>query len=210
MIDNIQFILIIILIFSVILHEVAHGLTAYMLGDSTAERAGRITLNPIPHIDLFGTIIVPAVFLLSGTSAFLAWAKPVPFNPNNLNDKKWGELKVAIAGPISNIILMLIFIISVVVINFFGIGNEVIFYILFWAGFINLFLAIFNLIPLVPLDGSKVLFSLLPFEISRKIKYFMDKYYLYIFLIFLFIIFNTSFIFEWIRFIYEKIFFLIN
>ena len=85
---ELQIVLIIILIFSVIIHEVSHGLAALQQGDRTAEDAGRVTLNPIPHIDLVGTILVPAIFLLSGSSAFLAWAKPVPYNPNNLRDKK--------------------------------------------------------------------------------------------------------------------------
>ena len=199
-----QIILIIILIFSVIIHEVSHGLAAYFQGDKTAEEAGRITLNPIPHIDLFGTIIVPAMFLISGASAFLAWAKPVPFNPNNLRNKKWGELIVAAAGPISNIVLMLLFIISIYILEYFNLGNEFISQVLFMGGFLNLFLAIFNLIPIVPLDGSKILFSLLPFNISQKTRWFMEKYQIHIFIIFLLIIFNTHFLGEFIYKIYKS------
>jgi len=202
---NEQIILIIILIFSVIIHEVSHGLAALYQGDRTAEEAGRLTLNPIPHIDLFGSIIVPMIFIASGMNAFLAWAKPVPYNPNNLRDKKWGELIVALAGPLSNFILMFLFLILFWLFNHFGFGNEFILKILFTSAFMNLFLGIFNLVPVVPLDGSKVLFAFIPQKYYLNTRQFLEKNYLYIFLIFVFIIFNTSFlqdfswnIFKWI------------
>ncbi len=202
---NEQIILIIILIFSVIIHEVSHGLAALYQGDRTAEEAGRLTLNPIPHIDLFGSIIVPMIFIASGMNAFLAWAKPVPYNPNNLRDKKWGELIVALAGPLSNFILMFLFLILFWFFNHFGFGNEFILKILFTSAFMNLFLGIFNLVPVVPLDGSKVLFAFIPQKYYWNTRQFLEKNYLYIFLIFVFIIFNTSFlqdfswnIFKWI------------
>ncbi len=202
---NEQIILIIILIFSVVIHEVSHGLAAYFQGDKTAENAGRLTLNPIPHIDLFGSIILPGIFLLSGTNAFLAWAKPVPYNPNNLKNKKWGELIVALAGPISNFILMLIFLLLLAIVNYFNISNEFIIEILKIGGFLNLFLGIFNLLPIVPLDGSKILFAILPKNISYKMSNFMEKNYLYIFIIFLLFIFNTNYIFNFVFLIFNQI-----
>lgn len=206
MTTEIQIASIIVLIFSVIIHEVSHGIAAYLQGDKTAEQAGRITLNPIPHIDLIGTILVPAMFVLSGANAFLAWAKPVPYNPNDLRNKKWGELIVAIAGPISNIILMILFILSIFILEYFKLGNEFILQVLFMGGFLNLFLAIFNLIPIVPLDGSKILFSLLPFNLSQKTRWFMEKHQMYIFIVFLLIIFNMNFLGEGIYYLYNSIF----
>ena len=104
----ITILLIIILIFSAIFHEYAHGWMARRLGDETAEQAGRLTLNPIPHLDLVGSIIVPLVLLITKSNFFIAWAKPVPYNPNNLRDKKYGELKVALAGPATNFIIAII------------------------------------------------------------------------------------------------------
>ena len=211
MLDNMQIIIILILIFSVIIHEISHGLMAYFQGDDAAERAGRITLNPIPHIDLFGTIILPLIFILFHVNGFIAWAKPVPYNPNNLKNKKWGEFLVAVAGPLSNIVLMVIFLIFFILLVKFNItSNEFILKVLFNAAFLNWFLAIFNLIPIVPLDGSKILFSLLPFKLSQKVRSFMEKNYFYIFLIFLIIIFNTSFIIDWISTMYFYIFELIT
>ena len=194
-----QGILIFILLFSVIIHEVAHGLAAYFQGDKTAYNMGRITLNPIPHIDLIGSILVPAIFLLSGVNAFLAWAKPVPYVPENLKNKKWGELIVAIAGPLSNLILMFLFIVGIFILTKLNIENDFFYTILYYGGFLNLFLAIFNLIPVVPFDGSKVLFSLIPYPQNQKIRNFMEQYSPYIFIILILIIFNTSFIFDFVQ-----------
>ena len=93
---------VIIFIFSVIIHEVSHGYAAYLQGDNTAKYAGRLTLNPIPHIDIFGSIVLPLFLVLSKIPIIVGWAKPVPFNPYNLRNQKWGEAIVAIAGPLSN------------------------------------------------------------------------------------------------------------
>ena len=98
----------VVLMFSVIVHEVAHGWVASLNGDNTAKAYGRITLNPFPHIDLFGTIILPLVFLLSGSSMFIGWAKPVPINPSMFRNYKLGLITVSLAGPLSNIFLALI------------------------------------------------------------------------------------------------------
>ena len=150
--------MVVILIFSIVIHEIAHGAMANRLGDPTAKLQGRLTLNPIPHIDLFGSIILPGLLLLSGSSILFGWAKPVPYNPYNLQGK-WAELKVAIVGPISNIILAMLFglLIRSDLVLQPELGG-----LLTYGVYINCALAIFNLVPIPPLDGSKILFELFP------------------------------------------------
>ncbi len=153
---------IVIFIFSVIIHEVSHGFSAYLQGDNTAKYAGRLTLNPIPHIDMFGSIILPFLLIFSGSPMVIGWAKPVPFNPYNLRNQKWGEAIVALAGPLSNICIAIVF----GVFLRFGLLTsltEPFVYIVF----INLVLAVFNLVPIPPLDGSKILFSILPYSMMN-------------------------------------------
>ena len=150
------------LIFSIIVHEVSHGFAAEMLGDPTARLQGRLTLNPIPHIDPVGSILLPAILLISGTGFLFGWAKPVPYNPYNLKNQKWGEALVAAAGPGVNILLALVFGFLIR----FGAGALPSEFIKL-AGIIvmiNIMLAFFNLIPVPPLDGSKLLKSILPFR----------------------------------------------
>ncbi|MFZ2523153.1 MAG: site-2 protease family protein, partial [Minisyncoccia bacterium] len=132
---------IIIFIFSVIIHEVSHGYAAYMQGDKTAKYAGRLTLNPIPHVDLMGSIILPGLLILSGSPMVIGWAKPVPFNPYNLRNQKWGEALVALAGPLSNISIAFIFGL-LIRLGLFASLIEPFSYIVF----INLVLAVFNLV----------------------------------------------------------------
>jgi Zn-dependent protease len=157
----------IILLFSVIIHEVAHGYAALMQGDRTAEYEGRLTLNPIPHIDPVGTILLPLLSLTLGGFLF-GWAKPVPYNPYNLRNQRWGEAIVAIAGPLSNILLALIF---GFIIRFYVVphgaldGGLALFSDVIVK--VNIVLAIFNLMPIPPLDGSKILSSLLPSNFMR-------------------------------------------
>ena len=156
---------IVILIFSVIIHEVAHGFMADLLGDPTARLQGRLTLNPIKHLDPVGSIIVPLITSLAGFT--FGWAKPVPYNPYNLKDKRRGEFLIAIAGPLSNLILALIF---GIIIRFSIAGATSIspfVDICSYIVLINLVLAIFNLIPLPPLDGSKLLFTIFPRQYGR-------------------------------------------
>ncbi len=153
-----------VLIFSVILHEVAHGYMANFLGDPTAKLQGRLALNPISHIDPLGTIFLPFILLMTNSPILIGYAKPVPYNPYNLRHK-YGEALVAFAGPGTNILLALIFGLSI---RFFGesmsVGLLSAFAII---TSINIFLAIFNLVPIPPLDGSKVLSTLLPGALGR-------------------------------------------
>ena len=149
--------LIAVVIFSVIIHEVMHGVAADYLGDKTARYAGRLTLNPIPHIDLFGSIILPVLLALSNSPFFFGWAKPVPYNPYNLRPGRFSEAIVAGAGPASNIAIALIGGL-LVRLNIFSGANDIIFIIVV----VNVMLFAFNLIPIPPLDGSKVLEALLP------------------------------------------------
>ncbi len=179
---------IIILFMSVIIHEVSHGFAAGLQGDPTAKLAGRLTLNPLAHIDPIGSIVVPIITSLGGFP--FGWAKPVPFNPYNLRSQRWGELIVAIAGPLSNILLALVF---GLIIRFGGHTLPVPFLSLSFAiVFINFSLAIFNLIPIPPLDGSKVLFAFLPFH-WRRFRSYLERYsFLLIFLIILIPSFSTA------------------
>ena len=146
-----------IIIFSAVFHEYFHGWLANYLGDPTAKYAGRLTLNPLKHIDPMGTVMIP-LFLLFFANIFIGWAKPVPYNPYNLRDQRYGSAKVALAGPASNILIALLF---GLILRFFSIGG---FYsIAFsWIIYINIFLAFFNLIPIPPLDGSKLLMDFFP------------------------------------------------
>ncbi len=148
----------IILIFSVIVHEVAHGLMAERLGDTTARDEGRITLNPIPHIDPFGSILLPLLLLVAHSPVIFGAAKPVPVNFNNLRPQKLGMVLVSLAGPFSNILLAIVF----AVIIKLGLTNFYSYDVLLYGILINLVLAFFNLIPIPPLDGSKILAAVLP------------------------------------------------
>ncbi len=163
-------IIIAILILSIVIHEMAHGYTALFLGDDTAEKAGRLTLNPIPHLDPIGSVLLPAFFVLTSSPFFFGYAKPVPYNPDNIEDKKWGNSKVAIAGPIANLILALFFVIIAGILTVTGYGSESTFRILQIAAFLNIFLAVFNMLPIPPLDGSKVF---LDFIRSYSVKWYL-------------------------------------
>lgn len=156
-----------ILLFSVILHEVMHGLVALKFGDRTAERAGRLTLNPIPHIDPIGTILLPGLLILSGSPMLLGWAKPVPVNPLNFSDLRRGELLVSAAGILANFGLAIIGTILFHILSPILGLNNVITHVLSFAVTINLILGIFNLFPIPPLDGSKILMSQLPYNLAR-------------------------------------------
>ncbi len=163
----------IILIFSAILHEYAHGYTAYYLGDPTAKNMGRLTLNPIPHIDPFLTIILPLVMIILPTNFIIGGAKPVPINPANLRGR-YDQLKVALAGPSSNIFLAIVFGLFIRFVPAIT-ENDSLFFAFGAVVFINLLLAVFNLLPIPPLDGSHILFTFFP-SISHEVKMFFAKY----------------------------------
>ena len=153
--------IIIVLVMSVVIHEVSHGYAALALGDPTAKYEGRLTLNPIKHLDIVGSFLVPLLGYFAGRF-IIGWAKPVPFNPYNLRSQKWGEAIVAVAGPLSNILIAAVFGFAI---RFFGAAMSPAFLSL--AGFvvlINITLAIFNFMPIPPLDGSKILFALFPYK----------------------------------------------
>ncbi len=154
--------LIAVIVFSAIIHEVMHGVAADKLGDPTARYAGRLTLNPFPHIDLFGSILLPAMLALSHSPLFFAWAKPVPYNPFNLRAGRFSEAMVAFAGPLSNAVIALI---SALLIRSGALAqiNDILLIIVI----VNVMLFFFNLIPIPPLDGSKVLQPFLPGPLGR-------------------------------------------
>jgi len=173
---------------SAIIHEYAHGFVADKLGDPTARYAGRLTLNPKAHIDPWGTVLMPVLlsFLTAGKFLF-AYAKPVPYNPYNLKDQKWGPALVAIAGPISNFLLAFSFAILIRFLPFSDLTQFL--YIIVYA---NILLLVFNMVPVPPLDGSKILYALLPAG-SEKIIYFLEKNSFIILLFFIFFLFDLIF-----------------
>jgi Zn-dependent protease len=179
----------IVLILSIIIHEVSHGYMAEMLGDPTARLQGRLTLNPIPHIDIVGSILVPATLVLFQAPFMFGWAKPVPYNPYNLKNQRWGEAMVAGSGPGVNILLALGFGLCI---RFFG--TEMPGAFVEFASiivFVNIMLAVFNLIPVPPLDGSKLLKSVLPFRAGmayQRLENFMAQGGLFMVLVFFWII----------------------
>ncbi len=164
----------IVLILSIIAHEVAHGYAADSLGDPTARLAGRLTLNPLPHIDLMGSIILPALLVFTGSPILFGWAKPVPYNPYNLRNKRWGEAIVAVAGSATNILLAIIFALVVRFGASFGFDATALSLAALIA-FINLFLGFFNLIPFPPLDGFTALRAALPWHLSSGMGRFENR-----------------------------------
>lgn len=223
------------LVYSVILHEVAHGVVALWLGDLTAKYAGRITLSPWSHVDPLGSFIIPVVLFVTTGFAF-GYAKPVPYNPYNLRDQKWGPLYVALAGPATNFILAFIgaFLASILPLSllakqdilgrFLGIISgrgefferfellamamtgsfaSIFFGLLLFLIFWNVVLGCFNLLPIPPLDGSKVLFTLFP--VKEKTQFQLEQYgfFLLLFIIFVFSAPLSAFISTFLRFFFS-------
>lgn len=171
--------LIAVLIFSIVVHEVAHAWQARREGDDTADQLGRITLNPLPHLDLFGSFIVPLALYFSGTGFLFGWAKPVPVNPANYRDYVRGDIRVSMAGIVSNIGLAVIAtLLTVVVLKLQGVFGDMggtatyALMALNYTIFINLILAFFNLVPIPPLDGSHVVAHALPRELAIRYRQF--------------------------------------
>jgi len=185
-IDTIFFIL--ILIMSVVIHEISHGHVANILGDPTARLAGRLTLNPRRHIDFIGSILVPFFLIITHSPFLFGWAKPVPYNPYNLRNQKWGTVMVASAGVIANFFIAIIF---GLMIKFSGLSsaeileNPLMKMAVVIVG-LNLLLGIFNLLPVPPLDGSRILFSLLPYRF-QYIQHFLERYWIALILFIFFI-----------------------
>lgn len=162
---------IIILFYSIILHEIAHGYAAYRNGDMTAYNAGRLTLNPLSHIDLLGSIIVPLLSHFLFQLPF-GWAKPVPYNPDNIKHKKYAELEVSSAGVLTNFFIALSAVAIFYILSFLGFSNPATTLILQTITSVNLFLGLFNLLPFPPADGYSIFTELFAFlkDFCLKIK----------------------------------------
>ncbi len=181
---------VVVLILSVVAHEVAHGYSAYLLGDMTARDSGRLTLNPLKHLDIFGSVILPLLLILMQAGFVIGWARPVPYNPNNVRHGRMGTFIVAIAGIATNIFLAVVFGLfirfawmfglpaydAVALLPFYKIASIIV--------LVNLVLALFNLIPIPPLDGSKVLFSFIPVR-YRYVENFLEKWGMVLLLFFI-------------------------
>lgn len=190
---------IIVLIFSAVVHEYMHGWMAYRLGDSTAKDAGRLTLNPFAHLEWFGSFFLPLVMIISHMPFVFGWAKPVPYNPYNLRDRKYGDAKVGLAGPLGNFIIALFF---GLFLRFVPVGNLTFTALISLIVYINLVLMVFNLIPIPPLDGSKILAVFLPERI--RYKYLNSEKYGFIFVI-LFVMLAGDLIIPAVSFLYKII-----
>jgi Zn-dependent protease len=188
--------ILIVLFLSIVIHEIAHGSCALILGDDTAKREGRLTLNPIAHIDPIGTILLPLTLFILNLPVF-GWAKPVPVNPLNFRDRKWGIVKVSLAGPVTNLLIAILFSFlasfnfSQATINFFEIISV---YNFAWA--------FFNLLPFPPLDGFHILYQVLP-DRFFQVKFFLLQYGFFILLILIF--FDLNFIFSLSHFLFNLI-----
>ncbi len=199
MIEQILFIP--VLIFSVVVHECAHGVAAYRAGDPTAKMMGRITLNPIPHIDILGSIIIPLLLIVSNASFLFGWAKPVPVNPAYFRNRREDEIKVSFAGPASNLLLSLGFLILTILIIFIykilGLSFDsfrLLYSVLRGGMIINLVLAFFNLLPIPPLDGSHILENILPYRYAQYIQMMRPYGFVILLLVIMTPIINIAFL----------------
>lgn len=167
---------------AITIHESAHAFVADKLGDPTPRLAGRLTLNPIAHIDLYGTVVIPLVLIFIGSPLVFGWAKPVPIDPYNLTNPKKDSALISFAGPFVNILLATL----LAILARFGLGNELVFALIRF----NVVLAVFNLIPVHPLDGGKVLVGLLQGSQAHELDIFLTKYGMLILLFLIFPLFG--------------------
>jgi Zn-dependent protease len=193
---------VVVLIMSVVIHEVAHGYVAYRFGDRTAHFAGRLTLNPIKHLDLVGSVIVPLFMIITRVPFPIGWAKPVPYNPANFTNIRKGTFWVSIAGILTNLGIAVFFGLMLRMAIAFGFATESVLSAFSIIIFINAGLAVFNAIPVPPLDGSKILFSLLPRRFVF-IERFLERYATILIIVFIFIMWNTNFLSPIIVFLYS-------
>lgn len=177
---------IIVLIMSVVIHEVAHGYAALKYGDTTAKYAGRLTLNPLKHLDLYGSVIIPLLLVITNAPFLIGWAKPVPYNPNNFRpeDRRAGTFWVASAGILANLSLAVFFGLVIRSAGAFSFIPVSIIPLASVIVLINIILALFNLIPIVPLDGSKILFTILGYR-ARKVEIFLQSFSFLLIIIFI-------------------------
>lgn len=176
-----------ILIMSVVAHEVSHGYMANILGDPTARLEGRLTLNPVKHLDIMGSFVVPILTFFSAGMIF-GWAKPVPYNPYQLKNPRSGGALIAAAGPFTNIAIALVFALIIRSTETLGLSptfTEIASFVVF----LNLLLAVFNSIPIPPLDGSKILFAVLPLRF-RGIEAWLETYWPFVFILLLFVLWD--------------------
>lgn len=169
--DEIQIVMLIALIFSVVIHEMAHGYAANWLGDPTARLQGRLSANPMVHIDPLMSVIIPGLLAVTGSPVLFGAAKPVPYNPYNFTNQKWGEAIVAVAGPLANVAIAIVFAVLIRSAELLALSDAFVF-IAVKIVVLNIFLALFNLVPLPPLDGSKILPKLLPYSLAYKYESF--------------------------------------
>lgn len=173
-------------ILSLTVHEFMHASAAYLLGDMTAKREGRLTLNPISHIDPIGTLLLPLLLAASGLPGF-GWAKPVPFNQYNLRDQKYGPFLVAIAGPLANFGIFFAATFALQGLSRVLPAQNLLLVFLFFLAIVNAGLGIFNLLPMPPLDGSKVLYIFERHTWIRRFVAFMERYGFFVLMIYIFI-----------------------
>lgn len=169
--DDMKIIMVVALVFSVVIHEMAHGYAANWLGDPTARLQGRLSANPLVHIDPFMSIILPGLLIMTGSPFLFGAAKPVPYNPYNFTNQKWGEAIVAAAGPGINLVIALIFAVLVRLSDILSLPDTFV-AIAVQVIILNIFLAFFNLVPIPPLDGSKILPRFLPYALAMKYENF--------------------------------------
>lgn len=187
--DPLQIAMIVALVLSVVIHEMAHGYAANWLGDPTARLQGRLSANPLVHIDPLMSVILPGLLIMTGSPLLFGAAKPVPYNPYNFTNQKWGEAIVAAAGPAANIFIALVFAALIRSSEIIGLSDTFL-QLAVQIIMLNIFLAFFNLVPIPPLDGSKILPNLLPFGFAIKYQNFCNflRYNVKIILIVLFLL----------------------